>query len=129
MPVLRLASTVFMSCLVFLSANAAAWERGSVQSFASLPPGSPNPEGITADSRGNIYVSGFGPTTPQGATGPGYVFVFGQNGKLLRTLRPASRATRFSASRSTRTATSWWWISARARCCASTRATAMRRYS
>jgi sugar lactone lactonase YvrE len=89
MSVLRLASTVFMSCLVFLSANAAAWERGSVQSFASLPPGSPNPEGITADSRGNIYVSGFGPTTPQGATGPGYVFVFGQNGKLLRTLRPA----------------------------------------
>ena len=54
MPVLRLASTVFMSCLVFLSANAAAWERGSVQSFASLPPGSPNPEGITADRHGDI---------------------------------------------------------------------------
>jgi sugar lactone lactonase YvrE len=60
-----------------------------VQRFASLPPGSPNPEGITADRHGNIYVTGFGPTTPQGATGPGHVFVFGENGKLLRTLRPA----------------------------------------
>ena len=89
MSVLRLASAVFLSCLVALPTNAAAWERSGVQSFASLPPGSPNPEGIAADRHGNIYVSGFGPTTPQGATGPGYVFVFGHNGKLLRTLRPA----------------------------------------
>jgi len=88
MPVLRLASAVLLS-LVLVSLDAAAWERGSVQSFASLPPGAPNPEGIAADSQGNIYVTGFGPTTPQGATGPGYVFVLGQNGKLLRTLRPA----------------------------------------
>ena len=68
MSVLRLASAAFLSCLVLLSTDAAAWERGSVQRFASLPPGSPNPEGITADRHGNIYVSGFGPTTPQGAT-------------------------------------------------------------
>ena len=88
MSVLRLASALLFS-LVLVMPDAAAWERGSVQSFASLPPGAPNPEGITADRHGNIYVTGFGPTTPQGATGPGYVFVFGQNGKLLRTLRPA----------------------------------------
>lgn len=87
MTVLRIVSAVLL--LLALPLHAVAWERGSVQSFASLPPGSPNPEGITADSHGNIYVTGFGPTTPQGATGPGYVFVFGQNGKLLRTLRPA----------------------------------------
>ena len=84
MSVLRLASAVLLS-LVFVALDAAAWERGSVQSFASLPPGSPNPEGITADGHGNIYVTGFGPSTPQGATGPGSVFVFGQNGKLLHT--------------------------------------------
>ena len=88
MSALRLASALLFS-LVLVMPDAAAWERGSVQSFASLPPGSPNPEGITADRHGNIYVTGFGPTTRQGATGPGSVFVFGQNGKLLRTLNPA----------------------------------------
>ena len=65
MSALRLASALLFS-LVLAMPDAAAWERGSVQSFASLPPGSPNPEGITADSQGNIYVTGFGPTTPQG---------------------------------------------------------------
>src|SRR5207302_5187163 len=54
--------------------------------FATLPKGAPNPEGIAADRHGNIYASGFNPLN---SAGPGYVFVFGERGQLLRTLRPA----------------------------------------
>jgi sugar lactone lactonase YvrE len=86
MSVLRLASAFLLS-LVLLPLDAAAWDRGSVQQFASLPPGSPNPEGITADRHGDIYVSGFSPTSP---AGPGKVFVFdGDNGHLKRVLSVA----------------------------------------
>jgi hypothetical protein len=76
---------VVLACL--LAFDAAAWDRGAVQRFASLPAGSPNPEGITADKHGDIYVSGFGPTSP---AGPGKVFVFGQNGHLKRVLNVAN---------------------------------------
>lgn len=43
-----------------LSQVAAAWERGKVNTFALLPAGSANPESITADTAGNLYVSTFG---------------------------------------------------------------------
>ena len=69
-----------LACL--LAFDAVAWDRGSVQRFASLPPGSPNPEGITADRHGDIYVSGF----TFGGAGPGKVFVFGHEGRLERVL-------------------------------------------
>jgi sugar lactone lactonase YvrE len=75
---------VFVVLACVLSLEAAAWDRGHVQRFASLPPGSPNPEGITADRHGDIYVSGFGPTSP---AGPGKVFVFSDEGRLKRVLR------------------------------------------
>jgi sugar lactone lactonase YvrE len=82
MSVLRLASALLLFLIV--SFDAAAWDRGSVQRFASLPPGSPNPEGITADRHGDLYVTGFGPTSP---AGPGKVFVFdGDSGHLKRVL-------------------------------------------
>jgi hypothetical protein len=73
-----------LACL--LAFDASAWDRGHVQRFASLPPGSPNPEGITADRYGDIYVSGFGP----GSSGPGKVFVFGHEGRLKRVLQVAN---------------------------------------
>src|SRR5262245_4215236 len=77
-------SIVLLAFLTLLPLAASAWERGAVQRFASLPPGSPNPEGITADRDGDIYVSGFSPTSP---AGPGKVFVFdGRNGHLKRVL-------------------------------------------
>ncbi len=83
MSVLRLASALLLS-VVLLPLDAGAWDRGSVQRFASLPAGSPNPEGITADHSGDIYVSGFSPTSP---AGPGKVFVFdGDTGRLTRVL-------------------------------------------
>ena len=83
MSMLRLAS-VLLFALVILPTDACAWDRGSVQRFGSLPPGSPNPEGITADRHGDLYVSGFAPTSP---AGPGKVFVFdGDSGHLKRVL-------------------------------------------
>jgi hypothetical protein len=91
MPVLRVAFALFACVTLFplslFPLDAAAWERGSVQRFASLPPGSPNPEGITADRHSDLYVSGFGPTSP---AGPGKVFVFGHEGRLKRVLHVAN---------------------------------------
>ena len=65
--------------LVPLTAH--AWDRGDVDTFATLPPGERHPEGIAADSTGNIYVTTFDVT--HGGR-PGQLFVFGRNGKLIR---------------------------------------------
>ena len=85
MSMLRIVFVLF-ACLALMPLDAAAWERGSVQRFASLPPGAPNPEGIAVDRHGDVYVSGFGPTNP---AGPGKVFVFDHNGHLKRVLHVA----------------------------------------
>ena len=58
-----------------------AWDRGDVDTFATLPPGERHPEGITADKHGNIYVTTFDITHPGRA---GQLFVFRPNGRLLR---------------------------------------------
>lgn len=58
-----------------------AWDRGQVTTLATLPFGAANPEGITVDARGNVYVTTFA----VGATGGnGQMFVFNPDGKLLR---------------------------------------------
>ena len=75
-----------LACLSLWSLDAAAWDRGEVERFATLPVGSPHPEGIAADRHGNIYASGFDPVN---SAGPGRVFVFNEHGRLVRTLRPA----------------------------------------
>jgi len=72
--------------LALLPPNAHAWNRSPATTFATLPAGSGGPEGITADAKGNIYVSSFGFTATGPLTGPGQVFVFDHNGKLLRQL-------------------------------------------
>jgi len=72
--------------LAFLSPNAHAWIRSPATTFATLPADSGGPEGITADAKGNIYVSSFGFTATGPLSGPGQVFVFDHNGKLLRQL-------------------------------------------
>jgi len=73
--------------IALLPLEAAAWDRGEVDRFASLPRGAPNPEGITVDRHGDLYVSGFAPTNP---TGPGKVFVFNREGHLKRVLHVAN---------------------------------------
>ena len=75
-----------LACLSLWPLEAGAWDRGEVERFATLPAGAPNPEGIAADRQGNIYASGFDPVN---SAGPGRVFVFSEDGRLLRTLRPA----------------------------------------
>jgi sugar lactone lactonase YvrE len=73
--------TIFALVLWLLMAPSAnAWIRSPATGFATLPPGAVNPEGITADRNGNIYVTTFDPT---GGT-PGQVVVFNSSGKLLR---------------------------------------------
>jgi DNA-binding beta-propeller fold protein YncE len=74
------ASVLALTCILLSPLNAAAFERGEVDKFATLPAGFGNPEGIAADSHGNIYVTTFMPT---GAP-PGQLFVFSRNGHLLR---------------------------------------------
>ena len=72
-----------LACFVLVPLDAAAWDRGVVERFASLPTGSPNPEGITVDRNGDVYVTGFAPTAP---SGPGKLFVFDDDGDLKRQL-------------------------------------------
>jgi len=88
MPTLR--ATLLLACFFLVSPDAAAWDRGSVQRFATLPPGAPNPEGITVDRHGDVYVTGFAPT----GTPPGKLFVFdGDSGRLKRELTVAGSSS------------------------------------
>jgi hypothetical protein len=77
------AALFLVACFALVPLDAAAWDRGHVERFASLPEGSPNPEGITIDHNGDVYVPGFAPTAP---SGPGKLFVFDEEGDLLRAL-------------------------------------------
>ena len=82
MRVTRLAIALF-ACLFLMSLDAAAWDRGAVQRFATLPEGALNPEGITVDDgTGDVYVTGFNPT---GAP-PAQIYVFDDTGRLKRVL-------------------------------------------
>lgn len=82
MSMLRIVLVLF-ACLALLPIDAAAWERGVVERFATLPPGALNPEGITVDPRnGEVYVTGFNPT----GAGKGQIYVFSDRGALRRVL-------------------------------------------
>ncbi len=73
-------SILALVLLLLAASSANAWIRSPATGFATLPPGAVNPEGITADTKGNIYVTTFDPT---GST-PGQVVVFSSSGKFLR---------------------------------------------
>ena len=66
--------------LAAFSLAAHAWNRGNAVTFATLPPGTAHPEGITADGQGNIYVADF---DVSGETAVGNVIVFDHAGRLL----------------------------------------------
>jgi len=74
------AFALLLTCFVLYPLNAAAFDRGEVQKFATLPNGFGNPEGITTDSHGNVYVTTFMPT----GSPPGQLFVFNRHGHLQR---------------------------------------------
>src|SRR2546425_9397494 len=78
------AALFLLACFALIPLDAAAWDRGRVERFASLPEGAPNPEGITTDHNGDVYVPGFAPTATSGL---GQLFVFDEDGDLLRSLK------------------------------------------
>jgi sugar lactone lactonase YvrE len=77
---------VFAFAFFLLPFNVAAWDRGTVETFATLPAGNTNPEGVTLDKHGDVYVTTFAVTA---GGGPGKVFVFNSDGRLKRELRVA----------------------------------------
>lgn len=77
---------LFSALLLFLlslSFPVAAWDRGEVTRFATLPAGATPPEGIAVDIHGNVYVSTFGFPASGPPTDPGQIIVFDRHGKLL----------------------------------------------
>src|SRR3981081_1159950 len=70
--------------VIALPHRAGAWNRGEVETFAVLPAGSSGPEGLEVDSSGQVYVTTFGFTSAGEAPGPGQLFVFNAEGRLLR---------------------------------------------
>ena len=61
-----------------------AWERGKVETFATLPVGEAHPEGITVDREGNVYVVTVAVNKP--STSEGVLLVFDPKGRHLRTV-------------------------------------------
>jgi len=91
---MRLVSRALLAALlvvVFLAPPAHAWFRTPATRFATLPAGAAHPEGIAADSHGNIYVTTFAVEgTPSGT---GQLFVFSPHGRLLRQVSVAGSST------------------------------------
>lgn len=80
MKIARLAAVLLLTLGTTFALPGQAWIRSPAVTFATLPAGAVNPEGITADAAGNIYVTTFDPT----GTTPGQLVVFSPSGKLLR---------------------------------------------
>lgn len=82
-------AALICACAVISSVPALAWDRGDVQTFAVLPAGATGPEGLAVDRDGNVFVTTFGFTHTGPVAGPGKLYVFNDNGKLLRNLNVA----------------------------------------
>src|SRR3984893_18061826 len=70
--------------LLAMPITAEAFERGTVERFATLPPGEAHPEGITMDREGNFYVVTVAANKPE--TSEGTLIVFDPHGEHLRTV-------------------------------------------
>ena len=80
----RLMRTTMLALLILglLPVPTQAWIRNPATTFAKLPPGTANPEGITVGPDGDVYVANF-----DVAGSAGHVVVFdGNSGRLLRIL-------------------------------------------
>lgn len=83
----RAKTMLILPLLAFLATPLAtkAWERGKVETFATLPPGEAHPEGIAVDREGDVYVVTVAVNKP--TTSEGTLLVFDPQGKHLRTVR------------------------------------------
>jgi sugar lactone lactonase YvrE len=69
------------TAIALVPVNAAAWDRGNVETFATVPADAGNTEGLTVDRDGNVYVTTFNvAATGQNAK----LVVFDPRGRLLR---------------------------------------------
>jgi hypothetical protein len=86
----RWLTAVALICAGFASlmhaTPAAAFNRANADLFAVLPAGATGPEGLAVAPNGDVYVATFGFNTAGEVPGPGKIYVFNDNGKLLRTL-------------------------------------------
>lgn len=84
----RTSLLALLTLLFTISAPAAFAEQASnrtaAQPFVVLPDGATGPEGLTVGPDGNIYVATFGFNATGSATGPGQLYVFSPEGRLLR---------------------------------------------
>ena len=76
---LGLATLACVGLAIAISTPAAAWERGSVETFALIPSGFPMVEGLAVGPDGKVYSPTFNPT----GSPPSQLFTFDPQGNLL----------------------------------------------
>lgn len=81
-----------LACVLLLfRLPAFAWDRSTATTFAVLPQGSAHPEGMTTDSKGNIYVVTWDYDHPGQL---GHLIVFSSEGKFQRRVEIAGSSNR-----------------------------------
>jgi sugar lactone lactonase YvrE len=75
-----------LAAFVTPSDPAAAFDRGNTDLFAVLPAGATGPEGIAVARNGDVYVATFGFNASGPVSGNGKIYVYNDDGHLLRTL-------------------------------------------
>lgn len=88
----RVLAVICASALISMAVPTAvrAWDRGNVDIFATLPAGATGPEGLTVAPDGKVYVTTFGFNAQGEQPGPGKLYVYNDNGNLLRQVNVAN---------------------------------------